>query len=103
MPILKGTKQEYMEVIMIVSLSTAVLQYVLGSILILLSVVLVAVILFQSAKDKRLSGTIAGGAETFFGKSKGKSTDKILSKITIAVSVLVVLITIALVVIVNCL
>ena len=88
---------------MIVSLSTAVLQYVLGSILILLSVVLVAVILFQSAKDKRLSGTIAGGAETFFGKSKGKSTDKILSKITIAVSVLVVLITIALVVIVNCL
>ena len=82
---------------MIVSLSTAVLQYVLGSILILLSVVLVAVILFQSAKDKRLSGTIAGGAETFFGKSKGKSTDKI------AVSVLVVLITIALVVIVNCL
>jgi preprotein translocase subunit SecG len=92
-----------MEVIMIVSLSTAVLQYVLGSILILLSVVLVAVILFQSAKDKRLSGTIAGGAETFFGKSKGKSTDKILSKITIVVSVLVVLITIALVVIVNCL
>ena len=88
---------------MIVSLSTAVLQYVLGSILILLSVVLVAVILLQSAKDKRLSGTIAGGAETFFGKSKGKSTDKILSKITIAVSVLVVLITIALVVIVNCL
>ena len=88
---------------MIVSLSTAVLQYVLGSILILLSLVLVAVILLQSAKDKRLSGTIAGGAETFFGKTKGKSSDKILSKITIVVSVLVVLITIALVVIVNCL
>ena len=88
---------------MIVSLSTAVLQYVLGSILILLSVILVAVILFQSAKDKRLSGTIAGGTETFFGKTKGKSTDKLLSKLTIIVSVLVVLITIALVIIVNCL
>jgi len=85
---------------MIVSLSTAVLQYVLGSILIFLSVVLVTVILFQSAKDKRLSGTIAGGAETFFGKSNGKSTDKLLSKITIIVSVLVVLISIALVIII---
>ena len=90
-----------MEVIMIVSLSTAVLQYVLGSILIFLSVVLVGVILFQSAKDKRLSGTIAGGAETFFGKTKGKSTDKLLSKLTIVVSALVVVITIVLVVLVN--
>lgn len=86
---------------MIVSLSTAVLQYVLGSILIFLSVVLVGVILFQSAKDKRLSGTIAGGAETFFGKTKGKSTDKLLSKLTIIVSALVVVITIVLVVLVN--
>ena len=85
---------------MIVSLSTAVLQYVLGSILIFLSVALVAVILFQSAKDKRLSGTIAGGTETFFGKTKGKSTDKLLSKLTIVISILVVLITIALVIII---
>ncbi len=81
---------------------TVVLQYVLGSILIFLSVVLTAVILFQSAKDKRLSGAIAGGTESFFGKSKAKTTDRILSKLTVVISILVVLITIALVIIINC-
>ena len=77
-----------------------VLPYILGSILIFLSVVLTVVILFQSAKDKRLSGAIAGGTESFFGKSKAKTTDKILSKVTIVISVLVVLITFALVIII---
>ncbi len=78
-----------------------VLQYVLGGVLIALAVALTVMVLFQSAKDTRLSGTIAGGAETFFGKNKGKSIDKLLSKLTIVVSALVVLCTIALVVITN--
>ena len=78
-----------------------VLQYVLGGVLIALSVALTIMVLFQSSKDGRLSGTIAGGAETFFGKNKGSSLDKILSKLTIVVSVLLVLITIALVVVTN--
>ena len=78
-----------------------VLQYVLGGVLIALSVALTVMVLFQSAKDKRLSGTIAGGAETFFGKTKGTSIDKLLSKLTIVASALVVLCTIALVVITN--
>ena len=77
-----------------------VLPYILGSILIFLSVVLTVVILFQSAKDKRLSGAIAGGTESFFGKSKAKTTDRILSKVTIVISILVVLITFALVIII---
>ena len=40
-----------------------VLQYVLGGVLIALAVALTVMVLFQSAKDTRLSGTIAGGAE----------------------------------------
>ena len=88
---------------MIFALSVSgVLQYVLGGVLIFLAVILTAMILFQSAKDKSLSGTIAGGAETFFGKTKGTSMDKLLSKLTIVVSVLVVLVTVALVIIINC-
>ncbi len=88
---------------MIFSLASVavVLQYVLGSVLILLSVFLVAAILLQSAKDKRLSGTIAGGAETFFGKTKGTSKDKILSKLTIVAAILVVLIVVALMIVIN--
>ena len=76
-------------------------QYVLGGVLIALAVALTVMVLFQSAKDTRLSGTIAGGAETFFGKNKGKSIDKLLSKLTVVVSALLVLCTIALVVITN--
>jgi len=78
-----------------------VLQYVLGGVLIALAVALTVMVLFQSAKDTRLSGTIAGGAETFFGKNKGKSIDKLLSKLTIVVAAVLVLCTIALVVITN--
>ncbi len=77
------------------------LQYILGGVLIFLALVMVVVVLFQSAKDKRLSGTIAGGAETFFGKTKGSSMDKVLGKITIVVAVLVLLVTIALGIIIN--
>lgn len=89
---------------MIFSLTlSSTLQYVLGGSLIFLAVLLTVVVLFQSAKDKSLSGTIAGGAETFFGKTKGTAMDKILSKVTIILSILIVLITVALGIIINCL
>ena len=77
------------------------MELALGIVLIVLSVALTLMVLFQSAKDKRLSGTIAGGAETFFGKTKGTSIDKLLSKLTVVVSVLVVLVTFALVIVTN--
>ena len=94
--------REFLEVIMIFSLSTAVLQYVLGSVLIVLAVLLVAMILFQSAKDRHLSGAIAGGTESFFGKSKAKATDRILSRLTIVFSSIFVVVAVALVIIINC-
>lgn len=77
------------------------MELALGIALIVLSVALTLMILFQSAKDSRLSGTIAGGAETFFGKTKGTSIDKLLSKLTIVVSVVVVLVSLALVIVTN--
>ena len=74
--------------------------YVLGSILLALTVFLVILILKQTGKDKSLSGTITGGsAETFFGKSGGDSKDKLLSILTIAGTVLFVAITVVLVII----
>ena len=75
--------------------------YALGGILIALSIMLIVLVLMQSGKDKGLSGTIAGGAETFFGKSKGSSMDKILSKLTIAVSVATVVVVVALVILIT--
>lgn len=49
---------------------------------ILLSISLVVIVLLQSGKSAGLSGTIAGGAETFFGKNKGRTIDAMLSKYT---------------------
>ncbi len=68
-----------------------VLITVLCSVMILLSVFLVVAVLMQSGKDNRLSGTIAGGAETFFGKTKGKTIDRVLSKVTTIVSIIFVI------------
>lgn len=40
------------------------------------------VVLMQSGKSAGLSGAIAGGADTFFSKSKAKSLDAKLAKST---------------------
>ncbi len=66
------------------------LEIVLGVIIILAAVVLTAAVLLQSSKNDRLSGVIAGGAETFFGKSKGKDADKKLNRLTIILSIVFV-------------
>ena len=61
--------------------------YILGGVLLLLAVALVALVLLQQGKDKNLSGAIAGGADTFFGKSKEASNSKKLSTVTTIVSI----------------
>ena len=61
---------------------------VLGIILLVASVFLTVAVLMQSGKAHNLSGSIAGGADTFFGKTKGKTIDKMLSKVTTIVAIL---------------
>ena len=73
----------------------------LSIVIAILAVVIVGLVLMQSGKSHGLSGTIAGGAETFFGKNKGSSMDKILSRITIAISVAVVALVIALIILIT--
>lgn len=53
----------------------------------ILSLILIAVVLLQSGKAQGLSGAIAGGSETFFGKNKGRTIDAILSKWTSVVAI----------------
>jgi preprotein translocase subunit SecG len=43
---------------------------------------LIAIVLLQSGKSAGLSCTISGGAETFFGKNKGRTIDAMLEKYT---------------------
>lgn len=49
---------------------------------ILFAISIIVIVLLQSAKQAGLSGSIGGGAETFFGKNKGRTMDAILSKYT---------------------
>jgi preprotein translocase subunit SecG len=63
----------------------AVGEIILTVLQVILSIGLIAVILLQSGKSAGLSGSIAGGAETFFGKKKG--LDDFLAKITVFVAI----------------
>ncbi len=57
-------------------------EIVLGIVLIITSIALIAVVLFQEGRQAGLSGAIAGGAETFLGKNKSKTIEQKLVKIT---------------------
>lgn len=58
----------------------AVLTTVLTIVQVLVAIGVIVTVLLQSGKSAGLSGSIAGGAETFFGK--GKSMDEKLSRMT---------------------
>jgi preprotein translocase subunit SecG len=55
-----------------------------------------AVVLLQSGKRSGLSGAIAGGADTFMTKSKAKTWDAKLAKLTKWVAALFVILTLIL-------
>ncbi len=57
-------------------------EIVLGVVLLITSIALVAMVLLQEGRQQGLSGAIAGGAETFLGKSKSKTIEQKLVKIT---------------------
>lgn len=63
---------------------------------VIIALVLIVVVLFQSGKSAGLSGSIAGGADTFFGKNKGRTIDAILSKWTSVIAFLFLITSIAL-------
>jgi len=67
-----------------------ILTIVLGIILLVLSVALSVLVMMQSGKDKKLSGAIAGGSDSFYGKTKGTDRSKILSLATTIVAIVFV-------------
>ena len=60
----------------------SVWQIIVTLIHILFAISIIVIVLLQSGKSAGLSGAIAGGAETFFGKNKGRTIDALLSKYT---------------------
>ncbi len=63
------------------------LELILGIVLGLISLGIVVAVLLQPGKDKRLSGAIAGGTDTFYGKTKSEQREHKLNKLTVALCV----------------
>lgn len=72
-----------------------VVQYILGALLILASVVIIFVIIFQEGHDKGV-GIVTGGADTFFSKNKARSIDSFLARWTKIIALAFVAIVLAL-------
>ncbi len=72
------------------------LELILTIVHVVLAVLLVAIVLFQSGSEEGLSGSISGGAETFFGKNKARGLDGILAKCTAVVATLFIVTSIVL-------
>lgn len=74
------------------------LKLVLSIVEVIACVFLTIVVLLQQGARQGLSGSIAGGADTFFGQSKASNMQRTLSRLTTAVGVIFVV----LAVVMNC-
>ncbi|SFQ01126.1 preprotein translocase subunit SecG [Caldicoprobacter faecalis] len=70
----------------------AVVKGILTALLVIVELFLIAVVLLQSGRKAGLSGAIAGGAETFFGKNKARSFEGKLHRLTKISAVLFIVI-----------
>ncbi|MBR3737367.1 MAG: preprotein translocase subunit SecG [Eubacterium sp.] len=57
-------------------------HYVFGAVLIVASIVITVVVLMQEGRSQNLSGAITGGAVSFVGKSKGRTIEAKLERLT---------------------
>ncbi len=63
-------------------------------ILVVVSISLIIVVLLQKGKSAGLSGAISGGAEHLFGKTKARGLDLVLSRATMVLGAIFVVITV---------
>lgn len=63
------------------------MEYVLLSILLVCAIAITVAVTLQKSNEG-LSGTIAGGSETYYGKDKASQTGKKLFKLTLILSVI---------------
>ncbi len=63
-------------------------EIILGIAVILVSLIIIAVILFQQGHRSGINGAISGGADTFLSKNKARTFDATLARITKYVAIL---------------
>ena len=66
----------------------SVLEYVIGGVIILVSLIIIGVILLQQGRRAGINGAISGGADTFLSKNKARTVDASLARWTKYVAIL---------------
>ena len=74
-----------------------VFKWILTGLYIIICIALVVIVLMQEGKSSGLSGAISGGASnTFWSKNKGRSFEGTLSKLTVLLAALFIIISLVL-------
>ena len=58
------------------------LEYIVGAVVILVSLAIVFIVLFQQGRRAGINGVISGGADTFLSKTKARTWDARLARMT---------------------
>ena len=66
----------------------SVLEYVIGGVIILVSLIIIGVILLQQGRRAGINGAISGGADTFLSKNKARTVDASLARSTKYIAIL---------------
>lgn len=72
-----------------------ILKLTLAIIQIVLAVILTGIVILQQGRQQGL-GAISGAADTFFSKNKAGSIDAILSKLTVVIAAVFIILTLVL-------
>ncbi len=58
---------------------------------VIISIALIAVVLFQSGSDDGVPGVISGGSDSFFGKNGARTSDALFARCTTVLAVLFII------------
>ena len=58
------------------------LEYIVGAVVILVSLAIVFIVLFQQGRRAGINGVISGGADTFLSKTNARTWDAKLARMT---------------------
>lgn len=64
----------------------SVIEYIVGGILVVMSLIVIAVVLLQQGREANL-GSISGGADSFMESGKARTLDAILERYTKLIAV----------------
>ena len=60
----------------------SVIEYIIGGVIILVSLIIIGAILLQQGRRAGINGAISGGADTFLSKNKARTVDAALARWT---------------------